>query len=69
MRGLFCKTAKLSTTAWDRSGCHRARENVRKVRRAEVEDAGNQARMIARDTWSVRMEMTILRKTPKRCEL
>ena len=35
------------------------------MRRAEVEEAGNQARMIARKTTSVRMEMTVLRQTPK----
>ena len=41
------------------------RERAEKVRRAEVDEAGNQARMIARETTSVRMEMAVLRKTPK----
>ena len=49
----------------DRSGCPPAREREQKVRRAEVEEAGNQATMIARETWSVRMEMPVQRKTPK----
>ena len=53
----------------DRGGCHRARERAEKVRRAEVEEAGNQARMIARETTSVRVEMAVLRKTPKQCVL
>ena len=41
------------------------RERAEKVRRAEVEEAGNQARVIARETTSVRMEMAGLRKIPK----
>ena len=41
------------------------RGRAEKVRRAEVDEAGNQAGMIARETRSARMEMTVLRKTPK----
>ena len=47
----------------DRSGCPRGRKRGGKVRRAEVEEVGNQARMTAHGTRSARMEMTILRKT------
>ena len=62
---LFSKSSQSVFHDVDRSGCHRARERAEKVHRAEVEEAINQARMIARETTSVRMEMAVLRKTPK----